>query len=67
MEDELFKEVQKQLKARQSEWREIADELAPDVSLSWIEKVGRGHYDSSPTYKRLQTVARYLREHPKAS
>ena len=61
--DELFTEVQTALSSRKGDWKRIAEEV-PDVSLSWVEQVGRGHYHSAPTYKRLAAVARWLRANP---
>ena len=60
MGDELLKEVEKGLKKRKGDWLRIASDI-PNVSYSWISKVGRGKYRSAPSYKRLQAVAQYLR------
>lgn len=64
MENTLVKEVTDGLAARKREWQTIADELAPDVSLSMIEKLGRRKYTSSPTIGKLEKIAKYLRENP---
>lgn len=64
MYDELLKEVRKGLAARKNEWPQIAAALGrkkPRISLSFIEKVGRGKYDSEPHFKRLERIAEYLR------
>ena len=66
---DLLAEVQAELAARKDEWESIADALRdtePSVSLSWIEKVGRDLYESSPSYERLRTVHEYLRKHPRS-
>lgn len=60
MENELLEEVQTGLSARRGQWKRIAAEI-PEVSYSWIAQVGRGKYESAPTYIRLQAVARWLR------
>ena len=63
--DELFSEVQAELKERTpSEWQQIADALQ-GVSFSFVSKIAYGKYRSEPTYKRLAAVARYLKEHPR--
>jgi hypothetical protein len=64
MQDGLFEQVQTALETRKGEWRRIADELAPDVSFSMIDKIGRGKYDSSPTVGKLEKIATWLRENP---
>lgn len=61
--NELLQEVQSGLAARKGQWKQIADEV-DGVSYSWIAQVGRGKYESDPTYSRLQAVAIWLREHP---
>lgn len=58
--DDLLSEVQRGLAARRGEWPKIAEDLKPDVSYSWISKVGNGDYQSAPSYKRLQLVKNYL-------
>lgn len=58
--DDLLREVQEGLKARRGDWKRIASDLSPDVSYSWISKVGAGDYDSEPSYRRLQIVRTYL-------
>lgn len=50
------------LAARKKEWRRIADESG--VSLSMIAQLGRGKYQSSPTVRKLEKIAAWLREHP---
>ena len=65
MENALVKEVTEGLAARKGEWPSIAEELAPDVSLSMIEKLGRGKYTSSPTIGKLERIAGWLRMHPR--
>ena len=61
--NDLLIEVQTGLAKRKGQWRQIADEVE-GVSFSWIAQVGRGKYESSPTYDRLQAVASWLRENP---
>lgn len=58
--DDLLTEVREGLKARRGDWKRIAADLAPDVSYSWIAKVGSGEYGSEPSYRRLQLVRTYL-------
>jgi hypothetical protein len=58
--DDLLSEVREGLKARRGDWKRIAADLAPDVSYSWISKVGADDYDSEPSYRRLQIVRTYL-------
>lgn len=58
--EDLLKEVREGLRARRGDWKRIAADLAPDVSYSWISKVGAGDYDSEPSYRRLQLVRAYL-------
>ena len=60
MENDLLQEVQQSLNARKKDWPKIAEEV-PGVSYSWISQVGRGKYNSEPTYSRLKAVAEYLR------
>lgn len=63
--NDLFNEVQAELKERTpSEWQQIAD-ATEGVSFSWVSKIAYGSYKSEPTYKRLAAVARYLKEHPR--
>ncbi len=62
VENELLDEVQAGLTARKGQWKQIAEEVE-GVSYSWIAQVGRGKYNSDPTYSRLQAVAKWLREH----
>lgn len=58
--DDLYREVQQGLAARRGEWPRIADDLKPDVSYSWISKVGNDDYESAPSYKKLRLVQTYL-------
>lgn len=58
--DDLLREVREGLQARKGEWKKIADDLSPDVSYSWISKVGAGDYDSDPSHRRLSIVRTYL-------
>lgn len=58
--DDLLLEVQQGLRARRGDWKRIAADLSPDVSYSWISKVGNGDYGSEPSYRRLQLVRTYL-------
>lgn len=64
MDEGLIDEVRRGLLARKPEWRQMADEIE-GVSYSWISRIALGTYKSSPTYKRLQAVKRYLLEHPR--
>lgn len=59
MSNDLLVRVQSKLAKRKGEWRKIAAAV-PGVSYSWIAKVGRGKYDSSPAYDRLKAVDGYL-------
>lgn len=65
MDEGLIDEVRRGLMARKGEWRQIAEEIE-DVSYSWLSRIALGTYKSSPTYRRLQAVKRYLLEHPRA-
>ena len=58
--DDLLREVREGLQARRGDWKRIAADLAPDVSYSWISKVGAGDYGSEPSYRRLSIVRTYL-------
>lgn len=62
MSNDLKHEVQAGLKKHKGKWRQIASEIE-GVSYSWIAQVGRGKYESAPTYTRLQAVAQWLRSH----
>lgn len=63
MDEGLIDEVRRGLLARKPEWRQMADEI-DGVSYSWLSRIALGTYKSSPTYKRLQAVRRYLMENP---
>ena len=57
---DLYQEVTKALQAKKGRWKQIASELAPDVSYSFISQVGRGKYASAPSYKKLKLVFEHL-------
>lgn len=59
MEKDLFTEVKKGIRANKKRWHEIAKAL-PGISYSWLSQIGRGHYKSQPSYKRLRKVAEFL-------
>lgn len=61
MTEDLYDYVRQSLKGRRSLWRQMATDLAPDVSYSMISKIGSGEYKSSPSYNKLQAMAAYLR------
>jgi hypothetical protein len=63
---DLLQEVTVGLGTRKGEWQRIADDLAPHVSYSMIEKLGRDRYESSPTIGKLEKIAWWLRTHPQA-
>jgi hypothetical protein len=64
MDDILLQEVQIGIRSRKGEWKRMAAQI-PGVSYSWIAQVGRGKYNSAPSYQRLQAVAAYLRANPR--
>lgn len=59
--DDLAKTVVEGLRARKGRWKQIASDLAPVVSYSFISQLGRGTYKSSPSYRKLKAIADYLR------
>ena len=61
---DLLTEVTEGLRVRKGAWKQISEDLKPDVSYSMIARLGRGKYDSSPTLKKLEKIALYLRTHP---
>lgn len=63
MADDLLIEVQRGLQARRSQWATMAEQIEC-VSLSWIEKMGRGAYESEPSYRRLRAVAEWMAKNP---
>lgn len=60
MKRDLLETVVVGLEKRKGEWPKIADDLAPDVSYSFISKVGRRKYESDPSYRKLELIAKYL-------
>lgn len=61
----LLKEVQSGLAKRcRAEWKKCAAEV-DGVSIAWVEQMGRGVYKNSPSYTRLEAVAKWLRKNPK--
>lgn len=58
--EDLLETVRKALEARKGEWPQIAAALSPDVSYSFISKLGRGQYKSEPSYKTLKLLHDYL-------
>jgi|GEM_PF-7083625 len=60
----LLAEVTAGLAARKGDWVKIAEDLAPDVSYSMIARLGRGKYESSPTFRRLEIIVGWLRANP---
>lgn len=57
---DLKQEVIKELGRRRGQWKRIAGHLAPDVSYSFISKLGRDQYPNDPTHKRLTKLADFL-------
>jgi hypothetical protein len=57
---DLVKELQSELQSRRGEWKLIAENV-PGASYSWISKVGRGKYTSSPSYERIVAVLSFLK------
>jgi hypothetical protein len=64
MEVGLLTEVTEGLQRRKGHWPKIADALKPDVSYSMIAALGRGKYTSSPTLRKLERIAEWLRANP---
>ncbi len=62
MKNDLLQTVASGLAKLKGEWPQIAADLAPNVSYSFISKVGRRQYESDPSYRKLQLIAEYLRK-----
>lgn len=60
MAEDLLTIVTRELQARKGTWPQIAEDLKPDVSYSFISQLGRGQYTSAPSYKRLKRLHEYL-------
>lgn len=60
----LLKEVRTGLARHKGDWPRIA-EAVPEVSYSWLAKVGGGNYASSPIHTKLEAVAKWLRRNRK--
>lgn len=60
MENDLLETVVAGLAQRKGDWKRISSELSPLVSYSLIAALGRGKYDSDPSYKKLKLIAAYL-------
>lgn len=67
MTQDLLQQVTDALQAKKGRWKQIASELSPDVSYSFISQVGRGKYKSAPSYKKLKAIFEHLRSDRRVS
>lgn len=61
MSEDLLDVVTREIQSRKGRWPQIAAALAPEISYSFIEKIGRGSYGSDPSYKKLKLLHEYFR------
>lgn len=47
------------------EWVRMAEELRPTVSYGMIAALGRGTYKSSPTLRKIEAIATWLKKNPR--